>query len=75
MIDLNAILARLDLTKTAKTRRASRSASRSSSVRKPQSRMNCALICTTKWHPDAGWCVCEVREATHWAKLPKGPCE
>ncbi len=31
------------------------------------------LICTTKWHPDAGWCVCEVREATHWTELPKGP--
>lgn len=31
------------------------------------------LICTTKWHPDGGWCVCEVREATHWAELPKGP--
>ena len=31
------------------------------------------LICTTKWHTDAGFCVCELREATHWAELPKGP--
>lgn len=25
------------------------------------------------WHPDAGWCVCELREATHWMLLPEAP--
>lgn len=27
----------------------------------------------TAWHPDAGWCVDELREASHWRPLPKGP--
>lgn len=25
------------------------------------------------WHPDAGWCVCELREVTHWQPLPAPP--
>lgn len=22
------------------------------------------------YHPDAGWCACELREVTHWVPLP-----
>ena len=29
--------------------------------------------CVTSYHPDGGWCVCEVREATHFRPLPAGP--
>lgn len=25
------------------------------------------------YHKDAGWCVCELREATHWQPLPPPP--
>jgi hypothetical protein len=25
------------------------------------------------WHPDAGFCVDELREATHWMPLPPAP--
>lgn len=27
------------------------------------------------WHPDAGWCACELREVTHWMPLPTPPEE
>lgn len=25
------------------------------------------------YHPDAGWCIDELRHPTHWAPLPDGP--
>ena len=31
------------------------------------------LICTCRWHEDAGFCVDEVREPTHWMPLPADP--
>lgn len=31
------------------------------------------LICPCAWHPDAGFCVCELREPTHWMRLPDPP--
>ncbi len=31
------------------------------------------LIAITSWHHDAGFCVCEVREPTHWMPLPDPP--
>lgn len=31
------------------------------------------LICPCKWHPDAGFCVCELRDPTHWMPLPSPP--
>ena len=30
-----------------------------------------ATVC--RWHPDAGWCVDELREVTHWMPLPALP--
>lgn len=27
------------------------------------------VVRVTAWHPDAGWCVDELREATHWCPL------
>lgn len=24
------------------------------------------IVCLARWHPDAGFCVCEIREVTHW---------
>jgi hypothetical protein len=24
------------------------------------------VVCLARWHPDAGFCVCEIREVTHW---------
>jgi hypothetical protein len=30
-------------------------------------------ICAASYHPDAGWCVCEARDATHWRPLPAPP--
>ena len=27
------------------------------------------------YHDDAGWCVCELRYATHWMPLPAPPSE
>lgn len=30
---------------------------------------------TCRWHPDAGFCVDELREATHWWELPPDPPE
>lgn len=26
------------------------------------------LVCLCQWHPDAGYCVCEIRDPTHWAE-------
>lgn len=31
------------------------------------------LICPCKWHPDAGFCVDELRTPTHWMPLPARP--
>jgi hypothetical protein len=33
------------------------------------------FCCVAKWHPDAGWCVCELRMATHWMPLPPAPAQ
>lgn len=32
-----------------------------------------AFQCVAQWHPDGGWCVDELREATHWTLLPEPP--
>jgi hypothetical protein len=32
-----------------------------------------AFQCTAAYHEDAGWCVDELREATHWMPLPPPP--
>ncbi len=32
-----------------------------------------ALYSTCAWHPDAGFCVCELRDPTHWMPLPIPP--
>ena len=32
-----------------------------------------SLICAVKYHADGGWCVCEIRKATHWQPLPPAP--
>lgn len=32
-----------------------------------------ALICPCAWHPDAGFCVDELRSPTHWMPLPVPP--
>jgi hypothetical protein len=31
------------------------------------------FITISRWHSDAGFCVCEIREATHWQPLPPPP--
>ena len=31
------------------------------------------VICNAAYHPDAGWCICAVREPTHWMPLPEPP--
>lgn len=31
------------------------------------------IICAASYHPDAGWCVCEIRDVTHWRPLPTPP--
>jgi hypothetical protein len=31
------------------------------------------LISICQWHPDAGFCVCELRDPTHWRPLPAPP--
>jgi len=31
------------------------------------------MVCAASYHPDAGWCVCEIRDATHWRPLPAPP--
>lgn len=33
------------------------------------------IVCAAKWHPEGGWCVCEIREVTHWRPLPTPPQE
>lgn len=33
------------------------------------------IICAAKWHPEGGWCMCEIREVTHWRPLPAAPQE
>ena len=32
-----------------------------------------AFQCTAAYHEDAGWCVDELREVTHWMPLPPAP--
>lgn len=32
-----------------------------------------SMICAARYHEDAGWCICTVREATLWRPLPAGP--
>ena len=32
-----------------------------------------AFQCTAAYHEDAGWCVDELREVTHWMPLPPPP--
>lgn len=29
------------------------------------------LVVLTNYHADAGWCVCTIREATHWRRFAK----
>jgi len=32
------------------------------------------VVCLVQWHPDGGFCVCEVREVTHWREhTPPNP--
>ena len=31
------------------------------------------FICTARYHSDGGWCVDELRHATHWRPLPAAP--
>lgn len=31
------------------------------------------FMCVAAYHPSAGWCVDELREATHWMPLPLPP--
>lgn len=31
------------------------------------------IICAAAYHEDAGFCVCEIRDATHWMPLPEPP--
>lgn len=31
------------------------------------------IVCPCQWHPDAGFCVDELREPTHWLPLPAPP--
>lgn len=33
------------------------------------------FVCPAQWHPDAGYCVDELRETTHWMPLPPPPTE
>lgn len=32
-----------------------------------------SITCTCMWHEDAGFCVDELREPTHWMPLPEPP--
>ena len=27
------------------------------------------FACVATWHPEGGWCVCEIRQATHWREV------
>lgn len=31
------------------------------------------FVTIAAYHPDAGWCVDELREVTHWQPVPEGP--
>jgi hypothetical protein len=31
------------------------------------------FMAVAAYHEDAGWCVCELRVATHWMPLPEPP--
>ena len=31
------------------------------------------LFSVARYHPDAGWCVDELRDVTHWMPLPDPP--
>ena len=31
------------------------------------------IVCVAAYHLDAGWCVDELREVTHWMPLPTPP--
>lgn len=31
------------------------------------------LYSVCRWHPDAGFCVDEIRSPTHWRSLPERP--
>lgn len=31
------------------------------------------FMCVARWDIDAGWCVDELRQATHWQPLPPPP--
>lgn len=31
------------------------------------------IICKASWHEDAGWCVDELRDVTHWMPMPSPP--
>jgi hypothetical protein len=31
------------------------------------------FITRAEWHPDAGWCVDELREVTHWRPIERQP--
>ncbi len=30
-----------------------------------------AMVSMCEWHPDAGFCVDELREPTHWTEIPE----
>lgn len=30
-----------------------------------------SFICQCAWHPDAGYCVDELRQVTHWIPMPE----
>lgn len=32
-----------------------------------------AVVCLCCWHPDGGWCICQLRNVTHWR--PHNPPE
>lgn len=31
------------------------------------------MVCPCRYHSDGGFCVCEIREPTHWQPLPTPP--
>jgi hypothetical protein len=31
------------------------------------------FVTCCSYHPDGGWCVCELREVTLWQPLPEAP--
>jgi hypothetical protein len=34
-----------------------------------------SMVSKCAWHPDAGFCIDELREPTHWQPLPPPPQE